>query len=210
MGLRHITTQTSWFLTPTRPTTLQPILDIIEQAISAQKVAIRADTSSPEMREHMNNRNEARDRGIVLGVYRTTLIWFSKHWNITIPAGKCAQWNRFMQTYILRCSRWWSNRRIMTDHETQNILCCWNTFRRNWLYDRVNDCRACANGCPGMLLHASSSLKMLMNMIIMKMSVIRALDYSIGANDNDDHANESLFFANEWPITRYLIGPPKG
>ena len=48
-----------------------------------------------------------------------------------------------------------------------------------------------------MLLHASSSLKILMNMIIMKMSVIPALDYSIGANDNDDHANESLFFPNE-------------
>ena len=42
--------------------------------------------------------------------------------------------------------------------------------RRNWLYYRVNDCRACANGCPGMLLHASSCLKMLMNMIHMKMS----------------------------------------
>ena len=28
---------------------------------------------------------------------------------------------------------------------------------------------------------------------------IRALDYLIGANDMDDHANERLFFANEWP-----------
>ena len=50
--------------------------------------------------------------------------------------------------------------------------------------DDDNDCRACANGCLVMLLHASSCLKMLMNMLITKMP-IRALDCSINANDID-------------------------
>ena len=33
----------------------------------------------------------------------------------------------------------------------------------------------------------------------MKMSAYSRLDCSIGANDMDDHANESLLTPNEWP-----------
>ena len=66
------------------------------------------------------------------------------------------------------------------------------------MHDRVNDCHARANGCLEMLLYACLRLKMLMNMIIIKISLpIRALDYSIGANDMKYHASESLLFANE-------------
>ena len=48
-----------------------PFLNIVEQAISALKAAIKADISRPEVQERMNNSTEARDRGVALGVYRT-------------------------------------------------------------------------------------------------------------------------------------------
>ena len=65
------------------------------------------------------------------------------------------------------------------------------------MYDRVNDCHARANGCLEMLLYACLRLQMLMNMIIVKMFPYSRIDYSIGANDVDDHANESLLCASE-------------
>ena len=48
-----------------------PFLNIVEQAISALNVAMKADRSRPEVQKRMNNRNEGRDRGVALGVYRT-------------------------------------------------------------------------------------------------------------------------------------------
>ena len=48
-----------------------PFLNIVEQAISALKAGITADISRPEVQKWMNNRNEARDGGIALEVYRT-------------------------------------------------------------------------------------------------------------------------------------------
>ncbi|XP_015772449.1 PREDICTED: uncharacterized protein LOC107350720 [Acropora digitifera] len=56
-----------------------PFLNIVEQAISSLKAAIKADISRPEIQEQMNNREEARRQGIALGNYRT------------------------MQTYLPRC-----------------------------------------------------------------------------------------------------------
>ena len=49
-----------------------PFLNIVEQAISFLKEAIKADISRPEIQEQMNNREEARRQGIVLGNYPTT------------------------------------------------------------------------------------------------------------------------------------------
>ena len=50
-----------------------PFLNIVEQAISALKAAIKADISRPEQQEQMNNRAEARRQGIALGNYCTQL-----------------------------------------------------------------------------------------------------------------------------------------
>ena len=81
-----------------------PFLNIVEQAISALKAAMKADISRPEVQERMNNSNEARDRGVALGVYRNQLLLEALEQNITtITAGKCAQWYPFMQTYLPRC-----------------------------------------------------------------------------------------------------------
>ena len=67
-----------------------------------------------------------------------------------------------------------------------------NTFSRNeFKKGAIDYITACANGCPGILLHASSCLKMLVNMLNQCLP-IRALDCPIDANDMDDHANESL------------------
>ncbi|XP_068674822.1 uncharacterized protein [Montipora foliosa] len=51
-----------------------PFLNIVEQAISSLKAAIKADISRPEIQEQMNNREEARRQGIALGNYRTQLL----------------------------------------------------------------------------------------------------------------------------------------
>ena len=62
-----------------------PFLNIVEQAISTLKAAIKADISRPEMQVQMNDRAEPRRQGLALGNYRTQL------------------WFRFMQTYLPRC-----------------------------------------------------------------------------------------------------------
>ena len=81
-----------------------PFLNIVEQAISSLKAAIKADISRPEIQEQMNNREEARRQGIALGNYRTQLLQQDLQQNIgTITAAKCGQWYRFMQTYLPRC-----------------------------------------------------------------------------------------------------------
>ena len=81
-----------------------PFLNIEEQAISCLKAAIKADLSRPEIQRRMDNRDEARARGIPLGEFRTQQLLEPLHRNIdTVTAGKSAQWYRFMQTYLPRC-----------------------------------------------------------------------------------------------------------
>ena len=81
-----------------------PFLNIVEQAISSLKAAIKADISHPQTQEKMNNREEARRQGIGLGNYRTQLLQQALQQSIgTITAAKCGQWFRFMQTYLPRC-----------------------------------------------------------------------------------------------------------
>lgn len=78
-------------------------LNIVEQAISALKAAIKADISRPEIQQAMYNREEARRQGIPLGQYRTQLLMEALHRNVgAITVAKCGQWYRFMQTYIPR------------------------------------------------------------------------------------------------------------
>ena len=81
-----------------------PFLNIVEQAISALKAGIKADISHPEIQAQMNARGEARRQGVALGEYHQQLLLAACQRNIgTITAHKCAQWYRFMQTYLPRC-----------------------------------------------------------------------------------------------------------
>lgn len=78
-----------------------PFPNIVEQAISALKAAIKADISRPEIQVQMNDRAEAR---FALGNYRTQLLLQALQRNIgTITVAKCGRWFRFMQTYLPRC-----------------------------------------------------------------------------------------------------------
>ena len=54
-----------------------PFLNIVEQAVSALKAAIKADISRPEIQVQMNDRAEARRQGLALGNYRTQLLLHS-------------------------------------------------------------------------------------------------------------------------------------
>ena len=78
-----------------------PFLNIVEQAVSALKAAIKADISRPEIQVQMNYRAEARRQGLALGNYRLLqALWR----NIgTITVAKCGQWFWFMQTHLPRC-----------------------------------------------------------------------------------------------------------
>ena len=81
-----------------------PFLNIVEQAVSALKAAIKADISRPEIQVQMNDRAEARRQGLALGNYCTQLLLQALQRNIgTITVAKCGQWFRFMQTYLPRC-----------------------------------------------------------------------------------------------------------
>ncbi|XP_032223600.2 uncharacterized protein LOC116604807 [Nematostella vectensis] len=81
-----------------------PFLNIVKEAISSLKAAIKADISRPEVQAQMGDRGAARDQGLALGVFRTRLLLQALQRNIsTITPAKCAQWYRFMQTYLLRC-----------------------------------------------------------------------------------------------------------
>ena len=72
-----------------------PFLNIVEQAISALKAALKADISCPEQQEQMNNREETRRQGIALGNFRIQLLLHTLQRNIaTITAAKCGQWYR--------------------------------------------------------------------------------------------------------------------
>ena len=81
-----------------------PFLNIVEQANSELKAAIKADISSPAVQQELNDREEARLQGISLGDYRQQILLRAGRRNTnTITARKCAQWFRFMQTCIPRC-----------------------------------------------------------------------------------------------------------
>ena len=85
-----------------------PFLNIVEQAISALKAAIKADISSnisrPDIQATIDDRDEARRQGIPLGEYRQRILLEASQRNMnTITAAKCTGWYRFMQTYAPRC-----------------------------------------------------------------------------------------------------------
>ena len=48
-----------------------PFVNIVEQAISSLKAAIKADISRPEIQRLMDNRDEARVQRMPLGDFRT-------------------------------------------------------------------------------------------------------------------------------------------
>ena len=51
----------------------------------------------------MDDREEARDRGLTLGNFHTQLLLQALQCYIgTITAAKCDSWHRFMLTYLLR------------------------------------------------------------------------------------------------------------
>ena len=79
-------------------------LNIVEQAISSLKAAIKGDVSRPEIQVRMDDRAEARRLGIPLGEMRTGLLLDALQRCIgVITAAKAYQWFRFMQTYFPRC-----------------------------------------------------------------------------------------------------------
>ena len=78
-----------------------PFLNIVEQSLSCLKAAIRADISRPEIQRRMDNKDEARARGMQLGEFRTQQLLEALHRNIdTVTAAKRAQWYHSMQTYL--------------------------------------------------------------------------------------------------------------
>jgi len=85
-----------------------PFLTIVEQAISCLKAAIKADISRPDVQVRMDDREEARNRGLTLGnfhtQFRTCILLQALQCCIgSITAAKCASWHRFTQTYLPRC-----------------------------------------------------------------------------------------------------------
>ena len=81
-----------------------PFLNIVEQAISALKAAIKGDISRPEIQSRIDDRAEARPLGIPLGEMRIRLLLDALQRCIgVITAAKAYQWFRFMQTYLPRC-----------------------------------------------------------------------------------------------------------
>ena len=79
-------------------------LNIVEQAISCLKAAIKADNSRPEIQRRMDNRDEARVRETPLGEFRTQQLHEALHRTIdTITTAKSAQWYPFMQIYVAKC-----------------------------------------------------------------------------------------------------------
>ena len=82
-----------------------PFLNIVEQAISSLKAAIKGDVSRPEIQARMDDRAEARRLhvGIPLGEMRTRLLLDAlQRCMRVITAAKAYQLFRFMQTYLPR------------------------------------------------------------------------------------------------------------
>ena len=63
-----------------------PFLNIVEQAVSALKAAIKADISRPEIQVQMNDRAEARRQGLALGNYRTQFLLQLHYRGILVPS----------------------------------------------------------------------------------------------------------------------------
>ena len=81
-----------------------PFLNIVEQAISALKAAIKVGISLPYIQAEMDDCLEARQQGIQLGEYRHQILVAASESNIgAITVQKCAARYRFMQTYLPRC-----------------------------------------------------------------------------------------------------------
>ena len=81
-----------------------PFLNIVEQAISALKAAIKRDISRHAVQVEMGNWNGARNQDIPLGEFRQRLLLEASDRNVgTITVQKCVAWYRFMQTYLPRC-----------------------------------------------------------------------------------------------------------
>ena len=81
-----------------------PFLNIVEQAVSALKAAIKADISCPDIQATTDDRDEARRQGIPLGEYQQRILLEASQTNTnTITAAKCTGWYRFMQAYVPRC-----------------------------------------------------------------------------------------------------------
>ena len=58
----------------------------------------------PVIQQRIQDRNEARNKGIPLGEHRQRILLEAAQRNMnTITPAKCAAWYRFMQTYIPRC-----------------------------------------------------------------------------------------------------------
>ena len=79
-----------------------PLLNIVEQAISSLKVAIKGDVSRPEIQAWMDDRAEARPQGIPLGEMRTRLLLDALQRCVgALTVGKVYQWFWSMQTFLL-------------------------------------------------------------------------------------------------------------
>ena len=72
-----------------------PFLNIVENAISALKAAIKADISRPMVQRQMNDRLRAQQENIPLGEYRKRVLRAAAERNIaTISVPKCNAWFR--------------------------------------------------------------------------------------------------------------------
>ena len=81
-----------------------PFLNIVEQATSSLKAAIKGDIPRPEIQTRMDERAEARCLGILLGAMQTRLLLDALQRYIGVTtAAKAYQWFRFMQTYLPHC-----------------------------------------------------------------------------------------------------------
>ena len=79
-------------------------MNIVEEAVSALKAAIKADISRPDILATIDDRDEVRRQGIPLGEYRQRILLEASQRNMnTTTAAKCAGWYKFMQTYVPRC-----------------------------------------------------------------------------------------------------------
>ena len=101
-----------------------PFLNIVEQAISSLKAAIKADLSRPAEQESMNNREEVRRQGIspwrISSEAACWMLRASQRNMNSITQQKCAQWYRFMQTYIPRCLK--RPNRMLFEHVIECLL----------------------------------------------------------------------------------------
>ena len=70
----YMTARERTIIQGTQVPTYSLFLNIVKQAISALKAAIKTDISRPEVQARIGNRNEATARGIPLGEFRTQLL----------------------------------------------------------------------------------------------------------------------------------------